>query len=151
MSRFTSVIAIATTVILVLLTCINVLGTKFFKWSVPDFTGTLSLDMLVAMSFAMGLTYLAGMHIKVELLLNRLPGRFRFIIESIINFLGFALFILMIWQLVVLGRSFQLSGETTLTKIPLAPFVYIIALGFVLVCLSLLYQLGISLSKIVRK
>jgi len=152
LSQGSAVIGIIAIVMMVLITCIEVLGNKFFDWGVPDFTGTVGIALLVAMSFAMGSTYLGGLHIKVELLKHHLPGRAQAALGSINSLLGFGLFVLLIWQLVALGWSFQTSGEITQeTHIPLCFIAYAAALGCVPVALILLHQLGNSLSKLVQK
>jgi TRAP-type C4-dicarboxylate transport system permease small subunit len=150
-SRLTSAVGIFGLTMLILFTVIDVLGSKVFSRPFPGYTGVTELAELIAMSFAMGVTFLAGQHIKVEILLSRIPRRAGAIVSSFTNLLAFALFVLIVWRLVVLGLSFQTSGEVVdQINIPLYPFPYLMALALVPVCLALLYNLGNSLHRLVR-
>jgi TRAP-type C4-dicarboxylate transport system permease small subunit len=152
MSRATSVIGIFSLVALIALTTVDVVGSKFFTWSIPGYIGVIELAQLAAISFAMAITMLMGQHIKVEILLHRIPERMQAIVSSFVYFLCFAVTILIIWRLIVLGMSYHASGEVVdQIKIPLYPFPYAVALAFLPVSLILLHQLGNSLSRTVRK
>lgn len=106
-SRLLSWVGIVAIVMLVLITCIDVLGGKLLKWPFPGFDDAVGLCQLVAISFGMGATYLAGMHIKVDLFIDRIPKQGQAAINSVVELLGLVLFILIIWQLFLLGRSFR--------------------------------------------
>jgi TRAP-type C4-dicarboxylate transport system permease small subunit len=150
-SRLTSAVGIFGLVMLILFTVVDVLGSKVFSRPFPGYTGVTELAELIAMSFAMGVTFLAGQHIKVEILLSRIPHRAGSVVSSFTNLLALALFVLIVWRLVVLGLSFQASGEVVdQINIPLFPFPYLTALALVPVCLALLYNLGNSLHRAVR-
>jgi TRAP-type C4-dicarboxylate transport system permease small subunit len=110
------------------------------------------LAQLVAISFAAGITMIEGRHIQVEFFVNILPRRLQYIIDSIVLFLGLALFSAIIWRVCVLGYSFQTSGEYSATiYIPYYPFAYGIALASIPVWLILLVQFLKSLAKSVNK
>lgn len=152
MSRATSVVGIIGLIMLVLFTVIDVLGSKVFSRPFPGYTGVTELAELTAMSFAMGITFLAGQHIKVEIIIRRFPPRAQAAVNSFISLLGLLLFVLIVWRMVILGMSFQASGEVVdQIYIPLYPFPYAVALAFVPVSLALLYQLGNSLRRMVRR
>lgn len=130
-----SVVALAALIIII---CIDVIGGKFFDSPVPGFAGVLGIAQLLVISFAMGTTFFTGHHIKVELILNRCPPRLQAVVNALTSLMGFMLFVLIIWQLVALGMSFQASGQVLDTVfIPLHPFVYATAFAFLPVCLGL--------------
>ncbi len=78
--------------------------------------------------FALPRTSWEKMHITVDVLVEKIPNR-RFILDIITRAMACALFILLGWNLIVLGADFFRTGEGTLTLgIPLFPIAY--ALGF---------------------
>jgi TRAP-type C4-dicarboxylate transport system permease small subunit len=78
--------------------------------------------------FALPRTSWEKMHITVDILVEKIPDR-RFILDIITRVMALTLFVLLGWNLTILGASFFKTGEGTLTLgIPLFPIAY--ALGF---------------------
>ncbi len=151
-SRYTAAIGVIAVMILVLVIVMDVVGSKVLHAPVPGSVGVLGFVQLIAISFGMGATYLAGMHIKIEIILNRFPKRSQEVVNTLVYLLGFLLFVLIVWRMLVLARSFQSSGEVLdQILIPMYPIVYAVAIAFVPVCLALFYQLGNSINRMVRK
>jgi TRAP-type C4-dicarboxylate transport system permease small subunit len=141
-------LGIVAMLLMMVITCIDVVGAKVFKWPLLGALDIVMLSQIVAISFAASVTLIAGRHIQVEFLFNLLPRRARAVINSIVLLLGLGLFILIIWRLCVLGYAFQTSGEYSPTAyIPLYPFAYAIALASIPVCLVLLLEFLKSLTK----
>jgi len=130
------------------ITCIDVVGAKVFKWPLLGALDIVMLSQIVAIAFAASMALILGRHIQVEFLFNLLPRRARAIINSFVLLLGLGLFSVIIWRLCVLGYSFQTSGEYSMTAyIPLYPFAYGIALASIPVCLVFLLEFLKSLTK----
>jgi len=130
------------------ITCIDVVGAKVFKWPLLGALDIVMLSQIVAIAFAASMALILGRHIRVEFLFNLLPRRARAIINSFVLLLGLGLFSVIIWRLCVLGYSFQTSGEYSMTAyIPLYPFAYGIALASIPVCLVFLLEFLKSLTK----
>ncbi|HJX03004.1 MAG TPA: TRAP transporter small permease [Dehalococcoidia bacterium] len=145
-------IGIAGFLLMVIITGIDVVGAKVFSWRLLGAIDIVMLSQILAIAFSAAIALIVGRHIRVEFLVNRLPRRTQAIIDSFINLLGLILFLLIIWRLVVLGYSFQTSGEATATiYVPLYPFAYGISLASVPVCLVFLVNLMKSLTKAVGK
>jgi TRAP-type C4-dicarboxylate transport system permease small subunit len=95
---------------------------------------------------------IVGRFIQVEFVMARLPRRAQAVIDSIVLLLGLGLFSLIIWQLCVLGYTFQTSGEhSSSAYIPYYPFAYGIALASISICLVLLLELLKSIGRIVQR
>ena len=141
-------IGLAAMLLMMLITCIDVVGAKVFLWRLLGAIDMVMLAQIVAISFAAGMTLILGRHIQVEFFFNLLPRRVRKVVNSFVLFLGLGLFILVVWRLCALGHSFQSSGEYSPTAyIPLYPFVYAAALASIPVCLLLLVEFLKSLTK----
>ena len=136
---------------MLLVTCVDVVGAKLFHWPVPGFDEAIGLGQLLAMSFAAAITLILNRHVHVDLLVRRLRSRLQAGLNSLTSFLGLGLFVLITWQLFLFGRSLQTSGELSEAgDIPFYPFIYIVAIAFVPVCLSLLWQFVSSMVKVVK-
>jgi TRAP-type mannitol/chloroaromatic compound transport system permease small subunit len=133
-------------------TCVDVVGAKVFLWRLFGAIDMVMLSQLVAISFATGMALILGRHIRVEFFYNMWSRRTQAMIDCAVLFLQIGLFIMIIWRLCVLGYSFQTSGEYSATAhIPYYPFAYGAALACVPVCLVLLLELMLSLRKVVQR
>ena len=97
-----------------------------------------SFGAAFVIGFALPRTSWEKMHITVDILVEKIPDR-RFIVDIVTRAMALALFVLLGWNLTVLGADFFKTGEGTLTLgIPLFPIAY--ALGFCafLQCFSLI-------------
>jgi len=97
-----------------------------------------SFGAVFVIGFALPRTSWEKMHITVDVLVEKIPDR-RFILDIVTRVMALALFVLVGWNLVVLGAGFYETGEETLTLgIPLFPLAF--ALGFCafLQCFSLI-------------
>ncbi len=134
--------------LMVAITCIDVVGAKIFRWRLFGALDMVMLFQIVAIAFAASMALILGRHIQVEFFLKLLPRRARAIINSFVLLLGLGLFSVIIWRLCVLGYSFQTSGEYSATvHIPYYPFAYGIALASIPVCLVFLLEFLKSLTK----
>ena len=151
-SSWFELIGIAGLLLMMLVTCIDVTGTKLFLWPLRGTIDMVMIFQLVAVAFACAATLIIGRHVRVEFFVIRLPRRAQAIINSIILFLGLGLFILIVWRLIVLGYSFQSTGEYSASAyIPLYPFAYGIAFACIPVCLILFFRFIQSLTRRVDK
>lgn len=138
--------------LIMLITCVDVVGSKLFSMPVFGSIDMVMLAQLIAIAFASGMTLLMGRHVQVEFFSRLLPGFLQEICNCIVYFLGFTLFILICWRLFVYGYSFQTGGEETATAyIPLFPFVYLTALALIPTCLIFLHKFIDSIIKVIKK
>ena len=145
-------IGISAYLLIMVLTCVDVVGAKLFRTPVFGSIDIVMLAQLLAISFAASITLIVGRHIQVEFFVLLLPKRLQVIIDCIVHLFGFALFSLIVWRLFVFGYSFQTGGEETATaQIPLFPFVYFAAVACIPVCLVFLHHFIESIIKVVKR
>jgi TRAP-type C4-dicarboxylate transport system permease small subunit len=138
--------------IMMFITCIDVIGAKLFLRPVFGAIDIVMLSQVVAISFAAAMTLILGRHVQVEFLVTKLPRRVQAVTDSIVFFLGLFLFVLVVWRLCVHGYHFQTGGEMSATaRIPLHLFAYGIALASIPVCLVLLLDFLKSIGRIVQR
>ena len=138
--------------LMVILTCVDVVGAKMFRTPIFGALDIVMLAQLVAISFAVSMALILGRHIQVEFFVPLLPKRLQAVIDCIVHFLGLALFLLIVWRLFAYAYSLQTGGEESMTaRIPLHPFVYGAAVATIPACLVLLHRLIYSITRAVKK
>lgn len=134
-----------------LVNLIDVIGAKLFLWPVPGATELIGFSQIVAIASTIAMALLLGRHIRVEFILDRFPRRIRAAVSSFSSFLSLILFIFLLWQSLLYGRSLQKAGEIGSTShFPYYPFAYFIAFCCFPVCLVFLIETIKSLSEVFR-
>lgn len=152
LSEWCEWIGLAGLLLMMVTTCVDVVGAKVFNLPVLGAIDIVMLCQIVAISFAASMTLITGRHIQVEFFYDFLSRRAQAVISAIADLLGIGLFIVIIWRLYDLGRSFQATGEYSMTiYIPYYPFAYGIAFASIPVCLILLVEFLKSFVKKVQK
>jgi TRAP-type C4-dicarboxylate transport system permease small subunit len=141
-------IGIAAMLVMMAVTCIDVVGSKVFRTPLLGAIDIVMLVQIVAIAFAASMALILGRHIHVEFFFNLLPRRVQAVINSIVLLLGLGLFMVILWRLSVLGHLLQTAGDYSATiHIPYYPFAYGIALASIPVCLVFLVEFLKSLTK----
>jgi len=86
--------------LMMVITCIDVVGAKVFRWRLLGAIDIVMLSQIVAISFAASMSLILGRHIRVEFFFNLMPRRAQPVINSFVLLLGLGLFIVIIWRLV---------------------------------------------------
>ena len=145
-------IGLAALLLMMVITCIDVVGAKLFRSPILGALDIVQLSQIMAIAFALGMAQVLRRHVQVESFFRLLPRRAQTVINIIVSLIVFVFFIVIIWQVCVLGYSFQTSGEYSPTAyIPLYPFAYVIALACIPFCLVLLVEFFNSLKQKVAK
>ncbi len=133
--------------LMVVITCVDVLGAKLFLAPVYGSLDIIMLAQLIAISFAAS----RAKHVQVEFFMVIFPKRFQAIVACLIKLLCLAFFVLIVWRLFTHGYHLQTGGEETPTAgIPMSPFSYAAAIGIIPLCLVLLQQFLSSVLSVVR-
>jgi TRAP-type transport system small permease protein len=98
-------------------------------------------EYMMAIMVSFGLAYCAFLkgHVRIDLIVGRLPPRVQAGIDSVTGLLGFLLFGLITWQSFVYMQLLFASGlESTVLLIPRYPFAGLVCLGSAFMALILL-------------
>ena len=137
--------------LIVVITCVDVVGAKVFRTPIFGALDFVMLAQLIAVSFAVAIALIMGKHVQVEFFVMLLPKRLQSGIDCIVNFLSMVLFIVIVWQLFAYGYGMQIGGEESMTaRVPLAPFAYAAAVGIIPVCFIYLHKLLTSIVKVLK-
>jgi TRAP-type C4-dicarboxylate transport system permease small subunit len=145
-------IGIVGLLLMMVITCADVVGAKLFLRPVPGSIDIVMLSQLVAISFACATALLAGRHVQVDFFVPLLPPRIRDIVECVMSFFALVLFLLIIWRLSAYGHSLFMGNEVSPTaSIPLYPFSYGVALACIPVSLVLFSSFLKSLMRSIKR
>jgi TRAP-type C4-dicarboxylate transport system permease small subunit len=134
------------------LTCVDVIGAKLFRAPVFGALDMVMLAQLIAISFAVAMSLILGRHVQVEFFVPLLPKRLQVIMDCLVYFLSFVLFVLIVWRLFAYAYDLQIGNEESMTaRIPLAPFAYGAAAACIPACLVFLQRFIDSMIKVFKK
>jgi TRAP-type C4-dicarboxylate transport system permease small subunit len=146
------VVAAVGLLVMMVVTCVDVVGAKVFLHPLFGSIDIVELSQLVAISFTGASALILGNHVKVEFFMVMLPKRLAALGDSIIHLLGFLLFALVVWRLLVYGYYLKAASEVSSTiRIPLYGFAYGFAAATVPLCLVLLTQMIQSIKILINR
>jgi TRAP-type C4-dicarboxylate transport system permease small subunit len=141
-SSWFNMLASAALVAMMLLTCADVFMRYFLSDPITGAYDIVSLLGAVLASFAMPYTMLQRGHVAVEILVQSLSKGKQLFIETLTHLLGISLFLVLVWQAILLSRDMEKAGEVTPTLlVPFYPIVYCMALCFLGLCFAILVNL----------
>ena len=144
-------VGLAGLLLMMFITCIDVIGAKMFKTPVPGALDIVMISQLLAVAFAVAASLLLGRHVEVEFFVPLLPKTLQSIIDSFICLCCILLFAVISWRLFVYGYSMQESNEVSPTiRIPLFGFAYGAAVSCIPVCLIYVHRFILSIQRITK-
>jgi TRAP-type C4-dicarboxylate transport system permease small subunit len=145
-------IGLAGLLMMMLITCFDVIGAKVFRLPIPGALDIVMISQLLAVSFAIAASLILGRHVEVEFFVPLLPTSLQAIVDSFINLCCMLLFAVISWRLFVYGFSMQTGNEVSPTiRIPLYGFAYGVGLSCIPVCLIYMNRLILSILRIIKK
>jgi len=103
-------------------------------------------------AFALGYTQIKKGHVAIDFVVAHFPQRAQNVTDAIMSFLSLAFFVLIGWQLILLGnRYWELGSVAETTKIIFYPFIYAVAFGCFCICLVLLVDFLKLLLQVVKR
>ena len=128
--------------------CINVIGRDFFQ---KPLKGTVDISSLLGALIVAGAiphTQVLKGHIRISVLVEKLPAHIGPIVEGVVYLISSILFALISWQTILFSKSLFETGELSeVLKIPLGPFAAFVAAGCIAITLVLLIDMIKAFSK----
>jgi TRAP-type C4-dicarboxylate transport system permease small subunit len=142
LSDFFNMIASAALMLMMVLSCADIFMRYLFNRPITGTYDVVGLSGAVLVSFALPYTMLKKGHVAVELLVQSLSRGKQLVIETFSHLLGISLFLVMVWQAILLSRDMKAAGEVTPTvHLPFYPIVYCMALCFFILSLAIVVNL----------
>jgi TRAP-type C4-dicarboxylate transport system permease small subunit len=136
------------------ITVIDVVGRYVFNKPLMGAYELVGYLMAIAGPWAIGYSQIQKGHIRVDFILKRLPARVQAGISSLAYLIGAFVFSVLCWRMVVLAQYYLGLKHGNLTdtmRIPIAPFVIIVAIGLGMLALVLLFDLVRSAAEVKKK
>ncbi len=136
---------------MMLLTVADVTLRKVFNRPIVGSFDLTEYMMAIVVSLCLAYCAVNKGHVRVGLVVERLPQRVQAVIDSITGLFSFALFSLITWQCFIYMKLLIASGLTsTVLYIPVFPFVGVVAFGSAWLSLALLVDFFEFLSQAVK-
>ena len=133
-------VACVTSCLMMLLVAGNVATRYFLNKPILGSVEIIEMMMVIIAFFVMPYTTIKGEHVRIDLVTSRLSKRAQMILGRIAFFLSTAIFGLIFYQSTLSAISYVNHPEraTAVLSVPFAPFRIVIAVGCLLVCLTML-------------
>lgn len=124
--------------LLMLLTVADVIG-YLFKAPIRGTPELSEFMMVIVVFLALAWCAITRQHVKVDLIVSRLPPMAQVILDSITLLLTLGIFVVITWQSLL--ESMVVYDTTSLLRIPHTPFYWIMTTGLAVFCLAILVVL----------
>lgn len=142
LSRQINVIAGIAITFIMLITVFDVI-LRYFRRPIVGTYELVAFSGAVVIGFAIPLTSWMRAHIYVDFFTASLPRALRSVFNLATRSMGIALFLLIGWNLILVGMDLQQSGEVSLTlQLPFYPVAYGVAFSCFVQCLVLLADMA---------
>lgn len=111
---------------------------RFFNYAIPGTYELVELMMAPAVFLALFYAQRRGTHIRITILYQRVPGRFRIWFDLLASLIGFVVLAITGWGLLLWGVSSWRIREVALgmVDIPVYPFKFIAAIGCLMLAIT---------------
>jgi len=136
--------------LMVIITCADVLGAKLFNLPVAGSTEIVSLVQLATLVFAVAATQRYRGHISVDMFVGKMHPRMRSVTKALVSLLGLLLFLLLVYEGFLLGNFYLSSGEATATvQMPLYPFAYAFSIAMIPCAMMMLFDVSEAIKEVI--
>jgi len=126
--------------LMVVLIVINVIGRYIFRMPLQGTVEIVELALVVTVIFSFAYAELQNSHVSMDEIVARFPRRVRVILIRIMYIAEAAFFFIMGWRCAILSYSYAVPDMrvTDVLEIPIAPLIFVVAVGSVIFGLVLL-------------
>jgi TRAP-type C4-dicarboxylate transport system permease small subunit len=148
-SRVLGYVATGFMVFLMLLTVVDVFLRYFFKAPITGSTEISRLLMVIIVFPALGWAAIDRAHIRVDLVVSRIPPRLQAIFSSITFFFALVTFVIITWRSFL--EAAVVNRQTSLLHLSFTPFYWVMSAGFAIFCLAIAALVIEDIAKVVKK
>jgi TRAP-type C4-dicarboxylate transport system permease small subunit len=148
-SRVLGYIATGFMMFLMLLTVADVFLRYFFSAPIIGATEISRLMMIIIVFPALGWAAIDRVHVRVDLIVSRIPPRVQGIFGSITFLFALVTFGIITWQSFL--EATVVNRQTSLIHLSFTPFYWVMSVGFVIFCLAIAVLIIEDVTKVVKK
>lgn len=129
----------------------DVLGRYFLNKPIPGTFELTRISLVSIVFLSLGYAQLEKVNISINLLFSRFPKLLQKILEVFISLISLGLFSVVSWQLIMYADRISSAGQyTTVLRLPMHPWIFVAAVGALLLCLALLWDLIEAITKLIK-
>jgi len=134
---------------MMLLTAGDIIGRAVWARPIPGAVELSSYMLAVFILLGVAYTHQVKGHVRVTMLVSRLPERAGLILDVVTTLLSLFMISILAWQGWVVGIEERTVSD--MLRVPQLPFRLLVSVAGLLLCLELLIDLADSLGKLVRR
>lgn len=135
LSRLTGYMATGMLGLLMVLTVANVILRDVFNTPIRGTPELSEFMMVIVIFLALAWCAVTRKHVRVELIVTRLPSKVQIILDSITLLITLGIFVIITWQSIL--ESMVVYDTTSLLRLPHTPFYWIMTFGLAMFCLAI--------------
>jgi tripartite ATP-independent transporter DctM subunit len=136
---------------MVLLLGVNVTLRYLLKQPIGGTVELEELMLVILVFFGVAYTAVQKRHVRIDLVISRVPHSVRAVVNSITSLLSLGLCSLIVWRGVVYALAeWEQGAKSIVLQVPLFPFILLVAFGCALLGIALLVELLRSLAEVGR-
>jgi len=121
---------------MMLLTTVDVIMRYAFNKPIGGVAELCGIMLVMVVASALGWTALERAHVKVDLVMEHLPKKAQFVIDTIMYLVALFIFALMtIWTT---GEMFAEAQTSSILRVSMVPFMWIFWVGLVIFCICII-------------
>ena len=132
-TRFINAVGVFFLAVMMLVTTVDVLSRFFFNLPI---TGSIEITgFLLVLTILLGIPYAAArkQHVTIDILTYKLSERVALVVNSITLFVAITLFTIIVWRSIDYALLMNsMNRVTAVLRMPISPFVLVVAFGFAL-------------------
>ena len=148
-SRVLGYVATGFMVLLMLLTVVDVFLRYFFNAPITGATEISRLLMIIIVFPALGWAAIDRVHIRVDLVVSRIPPRVQAIFGSITFLFALVTYCIITWQSFL--EAAVVNRQTSLLRLSFTPFYWVMSVGLAIFCLAIAALVVEDIAKAVKK
>ena len=134
---------------MMLLTTGDVIGRAAWARPIPGAVEVSSYLLAVFILLGVAYTHQVKGHVRVSMLVSRLPERARLVLDVITTLLSLLIISILAWQGWIVGIEERAVSD--MLRIPQFPFRLLVSVAGLFLCLELLIDLSASVSKLAKR
>jgi len=149
-SRWINWVGVAVLALMMFLTTADVILRYIFHKPIDGSLELTEFMMVVLVAFTLAYTAVNKGHITVDVVTERFRPRVRAVFNSINSLISLGVFVLIAWRSIAYAEMMRAGHDVSSSlAIPIYPFVYLVAVGSIIICLVFIYNFFEQLSKVV--
>ena len=142
-SQIMNIISMAVLGLITLITVVDVIGRAVFNKPLLGSFEITEFSMAVMVFLSIAWCAVQKGHIQVTILTDKLKTRPKILLSIVTHFISLGIVSIIVWQCILEAIYVSGSGKlSTILNIPVVPFYWIMAIGFLFLGLQILVDLG---------